>query len=462
MDDAAAARFAPVRGRRVVVYGVRVAGAAAARALLPAAAQVALVDRTETAAIADLVAAGARWLGHPDQLPAGTDLLVVSPGVPPHDLLLRAAEDSGVPVWGEIELAWKLRGTNPAPWLALTGTNGKTTTVRMLEAMLRAHGLRTAAVGNVGVPVVEAVVADAYEVLAVELSSQQLHFAPSVAPAAGALLNLAPDHLDWHGSFAAYQQAKAAIWRGDVAIGNLDDALVADLLRGVRDPVGFTLGEPGVGQLGVVAGGLTSNAFGDDGLTLGEVADVRPAGAHNVANALAAAALARAFGVPAEAISRGLRQFVPDPHRNQQVLVHRGVRWVDDSKATNPHAAAASLAAYPRVVWVAGGQLKGVDVGDLIRGFADRLAAAVLLGQDRNLLAASLARHAPNVPVITIDSTDDGAMTEVVAAAAGLARPGDTVLLAPAGASYDMFANYAARGDAFAAAARALAEGDHE
>ena len=186
-------------------------------------------------------------------------------------------------------------------------------------------------------------------------------------------------------------------------------------------------------------------------------ADVRPAGAHNVANALAAAALAGAAGVPADAVAAGLRAFVPDPHRNQPVHTRGGVVYVDDSKATNPHAALASLTAYPRVVWIAGGQLKGVDVDDLVATVADRLVGAVLLGQDRAQLAASLARHAPEIPVITVDSNDDGAMTEVVSAAAALARPGDVVLLAPAAASYDMFTGYGARGDAFAAAARALA-----
>jgi UDP-N-acetylmuramoylalanine--D-glutamate ligase len=271
------------------------------------------------------------------------------------------------------------------------------------------------------------------------------------------LLNLAPDHLDWHGSMEAYERDKALVWSGAVAIGNADDPRVADLLR-ERDVVTatFTLDEPRAGQLGVIDGRLVSRAFGDDALVLVDESAVRPAGRHNVANALAAAALARSAGVPAEAIAAGLRAFVPDPHRNQSVLVHDGVEWVDDSKATNPHAAAASLAAYRHIVWIAGGQLKGVAIDELVASTAPRLAAAVLLGQDRAIVAASLARHAPDVPVIMVDSTDDGAMTEVVRAAAGFARPGDTVLLAPAAASYDMFSGYGARGDAFAAAARAV------
>ena len=184
---------------------------------------------------------------------------------------------------------------------------------------------------------------------------------------------------------------------------------------------------------------------------------MRPAGPHNVANALAAAALARAYGVPADAVRAGLRGFVPDRHRNERVAEVAGVRYVDDSKATNPHAAAASLAAYPRVVWVAGGLLKGAPVDELVASVAGRLAGAVLLGADRTALRAAIARHAPDLPVVEVDRTDDGAMSEVVRAAAALARPGDTVLLAPAAASMDMFRDYGARGDAFAAAVRALA-----
>jgi UDP-N-acetylmuramoylalanine--D-glutamate ligase len=186
------------------------------------------------------------------------------------------------------------------------------------------------------------------------------------------------------------------------------------------------------------------------------VEGIRPPGAHNVANALAAAALARSYGVAATAVRDGLAGYTPQPHRNAYVATVGGVRYVDDSKATNPHAASASLTAYPKVVWIAGGQLKGVDVSDLVRGVADRLAGAVLLGVDRAEVASALARHAPEVPVVTVDRTDDGAMAEVVRAAAALAQPGDTVLLAPAAASLDMYQSYARRGDAFAAAVRAL------
>jgi UDP-N-acetylmuramoylalanine--D-glutamate ligase len=280
-----------------------------------------------------------------------------------------------------------------------------------------------------------------------------------VHPAAAAVLNLAPDHLDWHGDFDAYAAAKERIWAGrdTVAIGNADDPEVAArLARAPGRRVSFTLAEPGPDQLGVVAGALVDRAFG--GGDLAPTADVRPAGPHNAANALAAAALARAHGVAPAAIATGVREFVPDPHRNERVAEVGGVGYVDDSKATNPHAAVASLSSYERVVWIAGGLLKGAPVDELVSRVAGRLTGAVLLGRDRAALAAAIARHAPNLPVADVSRTDDGAMSEVVEAAAALARPGDTVLLAPAAASMDMFRDYKARGDAFAAAVRALAD----
>ena len=447
-------------GRRVVVAGAGASGEAAARVLLRLGAAVTVVDRSASARTEALAAGGAAIALDAQAPPIGTDLLVASPGWRPDAALLTTAAAAGVEVIGEVELAWRLRGPDPAPWLALTGTNGKTTTVRMLESMLRAAGERAVATGNVGLPVVDAVTADPpYGVLAVELSSFQLHSAPSVRPAAAAILNLAPDHLDWHGGFEAYAAAKQLIWAGEktVAVGNADDPEVARRLATAPGrQVSFTLAEPGPDQLGVLAGRLVDRAFG--GGELATATEVRPAGPHNVANALAAAALARAHGVDPAAVGAGLRAFVPDPHRNEPVAEVAGVRYVDDSKATNPHAALASLASYDRVVWIAGGLLKGAPVDDLVAQVAGRLAGAVLLGADRAALATAITRHAPNLPVVTVSRTDDGAMSEVVEVAAALAGPGDTVLLAPAAASMDMFRDYKARGDAFVAAVRALAE----
>jgi UDP-N-acetylmuramoylalanine--D-glutamate ligase len=468
--------------RTVLVAGLGVSGAAAARVLLGRGARVLLTDAAEPPAVADLVAAGAGWLGPLDALPDGVDLVVTSPGWRPDAPLLVDAARRDVAVVGEPELAWRLRqpagGGEPAPWLAVTGTNGKTTTVTMLEAILLAAGRRAVAAGNVGRPLVEVVTeqgADggpAYDVLAVELSSFQLHWSSSIAPAAAAVLNVADDHTDWHGSFAAYRDAKARILaRTPVAVADAGDPVAAALVAGHDHPVTVTLGEPAPGQLGVRAGALVDRAFADD--PAGEVLLERDAlpvpGPHNTVNALAAAALARAIGIPAEAVGRGLAGFRGGAHRNALVATVGGVDYVDDSKATNPHAAGASLAAYPRVVWIAGGLLKGADVDPLVAAVAPRLAGVVLLGRDRDLIAASLARHAPMVPVVTVVSGDDdrvetsavessamATMTQVVAAAAGLARPGDTVLLAPAAASMDVFRDYAHRGRAFADAVRAL------
>jgi len=448
--------------RHVLVAGTGVAGSAAARVLLDTGAQVTVVDRVASARTAALAEAGAHIViadgAPPPNLLAAVSEVVVSPGFAPHHPLVVAALTAGLEVYSEPELAWRLRGPAAPVWLGVTGTNGKTTTTTMLAAILSAAGKRTAALGNVGEPLV---FAGGYEVLAVELSSFQLYWSRDLAVPAGALLNLADDHLEWHGTFDAYARAKEAIWRaatpegGGVAVGNLDDARVAALLAEVPGrAVGFTVHPPAPGQLGVQDGWLVDRAFGAGRLI--EARLVRPPGTHNVSNALAAAALALSYGVPAEAVGDGLAGYRPEPHRNALVGTVGGVGYVDDSKATNPHAALASLTAYPRIVWVAGGQLKGVDVDELVQTVADRLAGAVLLGVDRAEVAQALARHAPQVPVISIDGTDDGAMGEVVRAAAGLARPGDTVLLAPAAASKDMFASYAHRGAAFAAAVHEL------
>ncbi len=458
-------------GRRMLVAGSGVEGAAATRVLLRRGAEVTVVDRVASERTAALERDGARVViaeAPPTGLFDGVAEMIISPGFPPHHPLAVAAADAGLAVYGQVELAWRLRPPGAAPWLAVTGTNGKTTTVIMLAAMLAAAGLRTAAVGNVGEPMVDAVLDGDYDVLAVELSAQQLYWSRDLAPEAGAILNLAEDHLQWHGDFVTYVRDKAAIWRGctadggATAVGNLDDARVAALLAGVSGrTVGFTRREPGAGELGVRDGYLVDRAFpagaeGGDGVRLAPVAVVRPAGEHNVANALAAAALARAYGVPPGAVADGLRAYQPHPHRNALVATVDGVAYVDDSKATNPHAALGSLTAYPRVVWIAGGWLKGVDIDELVASVTDRLAGAVLLGCDRAEVAAALARHAPAIPVVEVARTDDGAMGEVVAAAAAMAAPGDTVLLAPAAASTDMFRSYVQRGEAFARAVHDL------
>ncbi|MFD4374932.1 UDP-N-acetylmuramoyl-L-alanine--D-glutamate ligase [Streptomyces sp. NPDC058486] len=462
------------QGKHVTVAGLGVSGIPAARALAARGAVVTVVndgddERSRTQAAA-LEAEGITVrLGDGATLPAGTELVVTTPGWQPDKPLFRAAAEAGVEIWGDVELAWRLRGPDAAPWLAITGTNGKTTTTRMLASILEAAGLRTAAVGNIGVSLLDAVLGEeTYDVLAVELSSYQLHWAPSVRAHSAAVLNLAPDHLDWHGSMEAYAADKGRIYEGNqvACVYNVADRLTEDLVReadveeGCR-AIGFTLGTPGPSQLGVVEGILVDRAFVENrqknAQELAEVADVQPPAPHNIANALAAAALARAFGVEPGAVRDGLRAFRPDPHRIELVEEVEGVTYVDDSKATNTHAAEASLAAYDPIVWIAGGLAKGATFDELVEKSAKRLRGAVLIGADRALIREALARHAPEVPVVDLDRTDTGAMSEAVREAARLARPGDTVLLAPACASMDMFTNYNKRGEAFADAVRALA-----
>ncbi|MEU0373942.1 UDP-N-acetylmuramoyl-L-alanine--D-glutamate ligase [Streptomyces sp. NPDC006283] len=462
------------QGTNVTVAGLGVSGISAARALAGLGARVTVVDggdsETHRTRAAELSEQGiAVRLGDAETLPEGTDLVVTSPGWKPSSPLFEAAAKAGVDVVGDVEIAWRLRGPDAAPWLAVTGTNGKTTTTRMLASILTAAGLRTAAIGNIGTPIVDVVLGDEpYDVLAVELSSYQLHWAPSLRAHSAVVLNLAPDHLDWHGSMEAYAADKGRIYEGNTVacVYNVADPATEELVRaadveeGCR-AVGFTLGTPAPSQLGVVDGILVDRAFVENrqkqAQELAEVSDVNPPAPHNIANALAAAALARAFGVAPAAVRDGLRAFRPDAHRIEHVEEVAGVAYIDDSKATNTHAAEASLAAYDPIVWIAGGLAKGATFDELVTKSAKRLRGVVLVGADRALIREALARHAPEVPVVDLDRTDTGAMSAAVREAASLARPGDTVLLAPACASMDMFTDYNKRGEAFAEAVRALA-----
>ena len=467
-------------GRRVCVAGAGISGRAAARVLAERGAHVTLVDARDDEGLRTLAAVPGVTLrlGDGETLPPDAELVVTSPGWRPTAPLLEAAVKTGVEVIGEVELAWRLRGPDAPPWLAVTGTDGKTTVVRMLARMLEAAGHRTIEVGNVGTPIVEVVAGVGgsgpasgagpgeaagapYDVLAVELSSFQLHWSSTVTPRAAAVLNVAPDHLDWHGSLEAYAADKGKIFApGTLAVVNDDDEWSRRLGERAERSVGCTLGMPAPGRLGVVDDLLVDRAFTADPVReaaeLARLDDVRPFAPHNVANALAAAALARAYGVPPEAVGEGLRRFRPDPHRIEHIATIGDVDYVNDSKATNPHAAAASLAAYRSIVWIAGGLLKGADVDELVLSCADRLRGAVLIGAERGRIAEALARHAPNVPVVDVAETDTGAMDLAVTRAAQMARPGDTVLLAPVGSSFDMFSGYPARGEAFAAAVRRL------
>ncbi|ALG15518.1 hypothetical protein AOZ06_43720 [Kibdelosporangium phytohabitans] len=516
-----------MRGRRVLVAGAGVTGRSTVAALRELGAHVTITDgRPEALAeFGELARPG---------LSDDTDLVVTSPGWKPTSPLLVDAAARGIEVIGEVELAWRM--TADQAWLAVTGTDGKTTTVGMLESILLAAGAKAIACGNVGLPVVDAVRAG-YEVLAVELSSYQLHWQQSLAVDAAVVLNLAEDHLEWHGTIEEYATAKAKVYRdAKTRIFNADDEWSTRLSGG---GTGFTVHEPGGdNRYGVHDGWLVElpshstaehsaavvrgqhtapdpNAAAipgqqtaaetprnhpeetlkspqnppeqpppdpggvpapvyrvegaeqdhEDGLGTTEgavdnsalirlcpVDEVRPSGMHNVSNALAAAALARAYGVSPEAVRQGLRNYQPQPHRVQLVGEVDGVRFVNDSKATNTHAAHGSLTAYEHIVWIAGGLLHGADVDDLVASVSGRLRGVVLLGADQDVFAQAVRRHAPEVPVMRLGSGDDDPMTAAVRAARDLARPGDVVLLAPAAKSHDMFASYVHRGEAFAAA----------
>jgi len=475
-------------GADVLVAGARVTGRAILAALTPLGARATLTDDSPSA----LTAFAQRGVEVMDAANAAErvsdyDLVVTSPGLPPTAPVLAAAAVAGVPVWGDVELAWRLDSSGrygpPRRWLVVTGTNGKTTTTSMLHAMLVAAGRRALLCGNIGDPVLD-VLDQPAELMAVELSSFQLHWAPSLRPEAGVVLNVAEDHLDWHGTMEAYARDKARVLDGRVAVVGLDDPVAAGLLStaGASVRVGFRLGEPAQGELGVRDGVLVDNAFGEQ-LELAQATSIPVAGPVGVLDALAAAALARAVDTAPEAIARALAGFQVGRHRAEVVGNADGVTYVDDSKATNPHAAQASITAYPRVVWIAGGLLKGASVDELVATVAKRLVGAVLIGRDRSLIRDALSRHAPDVPVVelvtgedsgvpgvigstvnsvtrVIDvggrSVSDAVMAAVVEAARGLAGPGDTVLLAPAGASFDQFSGYGQRGDAFASAVTAL------
>jgi UDP-N-acetylmuramoylalanine--D-glutamate ligase len=475
------------RGLPVLVVGAGVTGRAVLAALEPLGAVPTLCD-DDPAALAPHAEAGVATLtpAVAGQHIGDYALVITSPGFAPSAPVLTAAAAAGVPIWGDVELAWRLDASGrygpPRRWLVVTGTNGKTTTTSMLQAMLTAAGRRSLLCGNIGSPVLD-VLGQPADLLAVELSSFQLHWAPSLRPEAGAVLNIAEDHLDWHGTLAHYTAAKARVLAGRVAVVGLDDANAAPLLHTAAAPVrvGFRLGAPAPGELGVRDGLLVDRAFAED-RPLAPVASIPVPGPVGVLDALGAAALARAVDVPAEAVAAALASFRAARHRAEPVVVADGISYVDDSKATNPHAAEASVLAYPRVVWVAGGLLKGASVDATVARIASRLVGAVLIGRDRAEVANALSRHAPDVPVVQVVTGEDAdmhatdelpathvtqvvdvsdgslgsrVMTAAVAAARGLAQPGDTVLLAPAGASFDQFSGYAARGEAFAAAARA-------
>ncbi|MDO5751674.1 UDP-N-acetylmuramoyl-L-alanine--D-glutamate ligase [Arthrobacter sp.] len=476
-------------GLRVVVTGISKTGFSVADTLAELGARVVVVaasddddarahaDTLRIVGVSDVILGEATSTVLPLVDGQQAELVVTSPGFKPTHPLLAAAADAGIPIWGDVELAWRVQtkaGRKTAQWITITGTNGKTTTTTMVESMLQGAGLRAIAAGNIGTPILDAVRdPQGYDVLAVELSTFQLHWTESLEPVSSVCLNLAEDHVDWHGSFAAYAADKAKIYENTrvACIYNAEqietERMVqeADVLDGCR-AVGFTTGLPSISMVGVVEGLLVDRAFiaerKDSAVELANVSDIGDlVPRHLVANAAAAAALVLAYGLSPADVRKGLQKYHNGEHRIQPVASSEGVLWVNDSKATNPHAAAASLAAFNPVVWIAGGLSKGVDYDELVQAQAARLKAVVLIGSDSSALAASLAHHAPNVPVIAVRKPlldGDAVMALAVAEAAALAADGDTVLMAPASASMDQFTSYAHRGQAFMDAVRELME----
>lgn len=459
---------------RVGVLGLGIAGYACADSLTFLGANVVALDERDSESLREkkklLELLGAKVeLGQPLSLPTDIDLLVVSPGLPPQHLVIEAALAAGIPVWGELELAWRLRDLEaPAAWLCVTGTNGKTTTTLMLESMLRAAGLRTTAAGNIGRSLVEVVMdPDGYDVIAVEVGAPQLPFVYSMSPLASVCLNVAEDHVDHFGSMDAYVAAKARIYERTqvAAVYNASDTATlkmveeADVVEGCR-AVAFSLQSPGLSELGLVEDILVDRAFVENRAThaqeLATTDDVHPQALHNVANALAAAALARAFGVEPAFVRQGLIEFEPAAHRVAHVATFAGVKYINDSKATNCHAAQTALMSFDNVIWIAGGDSKGQSFDELVQLTHSRIKHVLLLGRDRAAVRKALQAHAPALPVTEFELLEPAVMSDVVAHAAKLATEGDVVLLAPACASWDIYQNYGHRGDMFAQAVNQL------
>jgi UDP-N-acetylmuramoylalanine--D-glutamate ligase len=434
-------------GERAVVIGLGVAGRAAARVLAEEGADVRVSEaRPDVGEPADLRELGIEVLGgghEPGHLDGAT-LLVVSPGVPSSAPVIAWARDRGLPVWGELELGAHLVS---APCIAVTGTNGKTTTTGMIASVLLAAGVDAVACGNIGHPFAVAAREDR-AALVVECSSFQLEMQESFHPRVSVLLNLAPDHLDWHSSFEAYAAAKAKVFArqddGDTHIGNRDDGGAAAISRTARCNVAwFTLDEPQDGETGYRGSELAARWGGVE--LLGDRAVDTPA---MRADAAAAAAASHAFGIGSQAIRDGLTAFTPERHRGEIVAEVRGVRFVDNSKATNPHAALAAADAAGGVVLIAGGDAKGVDLSP-IGALADRLAGVVAIGASADEVVGIFQGRVP--------TRKAGSIEEAAHTAFELAPAGGSVLLAPACASWDMFRDYAERGDRFAAAALQIA-----
>ena len=391
----------------------------------------------------------------------GVGLAIVSPGWRVDHPLISLVRESGIELISEIDLAWKVK-QQICPnqrWIALTGTNGKTTTVQMLESMLIESGIVAKACGNLGYTAIEAVVDSRADILALELSSFQLEWSNLAHFEAGAILNIAEDHIDWHQSFEKYLAAKLKISQlADLVILNKDDQHLAKNGKTLSKPITWiSLQVPSKGEIGLVENLIVDRAFiKDDAEALFEISDVTPSVGHNVSNAMAAAALARSVGAKPDAIANALRNFKLDHHRLEVVHKSGGITFINDSKATNPHAAIAALDSQMESIWIAGGLAKGAAMDELAQKCQSRIKAAILIGSDAPIIKDALLKQAPNLAIYTTDLNLKGldVMRSVMSIVKEIAVSGDVVLLAPACASMDQFKNYADRGESFTMAAK--------
>lgn len=446
--------------QRIVVAGAGVTGQAVARALVERGAAVIFADEKVSEVDGFVVK-------RPEEFsPEDFDALLVSPGWRESNPLVTLARREGKAILNEIDFAWHIKQEKfpKQKWLALTGTNGKTTTVEMVAHIFAQAGLQAKACGNVGTTVIETVTSgEKLDYLILELSSFQLHWLKDAQFISSAILNIADDHVDWHGSFDAYALDKISILdKSTTAILNGGDGeVVGRTSHWLGRKIFYSLDTPAPGELGIVEDLLVDRAFVADPLEAGliaELAEVVPTVPHHISNALAAAGLAATVGVSHEDIRQALKSFKPGRHRIEEVATINGVKWIDDSKATNPHAAAASIMANFSVIWIAGGLAKGAVMESLVERTWSRLKSAILIGEDRQLISEALAKFAPELPVFLIDppasyhrgGEDNSLMDLVVAKAAEISTEGDVVLLAPACASMDQFISYGDRGDRFA------------
>jgi UDP-N-acetylmuramoylalanine--D-glutamate ligase len=440
-------------GKKCLVIGAGVTGQAVDKALKKFGATSYLFDEKTNSNLNVI-----------DQIPQGIDFAVVSPGWRAEHPVVLNLKNLGVEIIGEVDFAWRIKEVI-APsqkWVALTGTNGKTTTIKMVESIFKSAKINGAACGNVGQTVIESVMQEpALDYLALELSSFQIHWSELPKYESVALLNIAEDHIDWHGNFDNYAQAKLKLLKqAKKSFVNKSDKVLSTKVQG-GSVIWFSLDTPQPGELGVVENLLIDRAFSpspSEANEISELVDITPTVPHNIMNALAASALALSLGVKYQAIKDGLKNFSTDHHRMELVLNKDEINWVDDSKATNPHAAIASLLSYFNVIWIAGGLAKGASMDELAKRAGSRIKSIILIGQDREIIAQAFALHSPTTQLVRVDQSGDAKqlMKDVVAQAKKTAKSGDTVLLAPACASMDQFDSYVERGQLFAQAIKEL------